>query len=75
MEPVVIGPGYQVAAWAKLQFLKGQSFYLDVDGLHFNAAFWTSVIPERRVSGCVHGIAIVRRHGTNLLLEIPLDSL
>ena len=75
MRTVLIGPRYQVAARAELQFLQGQSFHLYVDALHFEAALWTSAIPERGISGCGHGIAIVRRHGTNPLPAIRPDNL
>ena len=74
VKPVLIAPHHQVAARAESQLLKWWSFHSTIDKLHFNAAFWASMVPVCGINGRKHGIAIFPWHGTNLLAVIRPDS-
>lgn len=63
MGTVLIGPRHQVAAGAKLQFLKRWPILACLNRFHFDAAFWTRVVPEGGIDGCVRGVAIILGHG------------
>src|SRR5580693_5818439 len=49
-------------------------FHRIVDGLHLDAAFWTTFVVQCRTEWSTPGIAIVLRHGTNLPRAILRDS-